>query len=71
MPTLCHCAASFNLFLYLVALGLHWCGGLSLVVVSGGYSLLQCPGFSLGWPFQLWSVGSRCMNFSSCGALAQ
>ena len=27
--------ASFNLFLYLVVPGLHWCGGLSLAAVSG------------------------------------
>ena len=31
--------------------------GLSLVVVSGGYSLLQC-------------TGSRCAGFSSCGLWA-
>ena len=32
--------------------------GLSLVVASGGYSSLQCAGFSL-WRLLLWSTGSR------------
>ena len=40
--------------------------GLSLVVVSGGYSSLQCAGFSLQWLLLLWSAG-----FSSCGMWAQ
>ena len=30
--------------------------GLSLVVANGGYSLLQCVGFSLGWLLLLWSA---------------
>ena len=33
--------------------------GLSLVVVRGGYSSLQCAGFSLQWLLLLWSTGSR------------
>ena len=33
--------------------------GLSLVVASGGYSLLWCAGFSLWWLLLLWSAGSR------------
>ena len=33
--------------------------GLSLVVASGGYSLLPCLGFSLQWLLLLWSTGSR------------
>ena len=37
----------------------------SLVVASGGYSLLQCAGFSLR------STGSRHAGFSSCGMWAQ
>ena len=41
--------------------------GLSLVVVSGGYSSLQCVGFSLWWLLLLWSMGSRRAGFSSCG----
>ena len=45
--------------------------GLSLVVASGGYSLLQCVGFSLRWLLLLWSTGSRRVGFSSCGSQAQ
>ena len=33
--------------------------GLSLVAASGGYSSLQCAGFSLQWLLLLWSTGSR------------
>ena len=48
---------------------LHWvftgARGLSLVAVSGGYSSLQCAGFSLQWLFLLWSTGSRSAGFSS------
>ena len=33
--------------------------GLSLVAVSGGYSSLQCVGFSLRWLLLLRSVDSR------------
>ena len=32
---------------------------LSLVAVSGGYSLLWCEGFSLWWLLLLWNTGSR------------
>ena len=45
--------------------------GLSLVVVSKGYSLLRCTGFSLWWLFFLQNTGSRCAGFSSCGVRAQ
>ena len=45
--------------------------GLSLVVVSGGYSSLWCAGFSLRWLLFLWSTGSRRAGFSSCGTWAQ
>ena len=41
--------------------------GLSLVVESGGYSLLRCAGFSLRWLLLLQSMGSRHAGFSSCG----
>ena len=41
--------------------------GLSLVVESGGYSLLWCTGFSLRWLLLLQSTGSRHVGFSSCG----
>ena len=33
--------------------------GLSLVKVSGAYSLFWCVGFSLPWLLLLWSTGSR------------
>ena len=45
--------------------------GLSLVVASGGYSLLPCAGFSLQWLLLLRSTGSRHVGFSSCGTQAQ
>ena len=43
---------------------------LSLVVVSGGYSSLQCAGFSLRWLLLLRSTGPRHVGFSSCGTWA-
>ena len=58
----------FNLFLaVLVFVAVH---GLSLVAASGGYSSLRCAGFSLWWLLLLWSMGSRCAGFSSCGLRA-
>ena len=45
--------------------------GLSLVVASRGYSLLQCAGFSLRWFLLLRSMGSRHVGFSNCGTWAQ
>ena len=45
--------------------------GLSLVAASGGYSSLQCVGFSLRWLLLLRSRGSRRTGFSSCGTWAQ
>ena len=45
--------------------------GLSLVAVSGGYSSLQCMGFSLRWLHLLRSMGSRHAGFSSCDTWAQ
>ena len=56
----------FILFIYLF---LAACG-LSLVVASGGYSLLWCTGFSLRWLLLLRSTGSRRVGFSSCGSRA-
>ena len=41
--------------------------GLSLVVLSGGYFLLWCMGFSLRRLLLLWSTGSRRVSFRSCG----
>ena len=53
---------------------LHWvfvaARGPFLVAASGGYSLLQCTGFSLQWLLLLWSTGSRRVSFSSCGSWA-
>ena len=61
----------FILFIYF---WLHWvfvaARGLSLVAVSGGYSLLQCTGFSLQWLLLLQSTGSRRVGFSRCDAWA-
>ena len=45
--------------------------GLSLVAVSGGYSSLRCTGFSLQWLLFFWSMGSRCVGFSSCSMWSQ
>ena len=44
---------------------------LSLVVANGGCSSLRCASFSLQWLLLLWSTGSRCTGFSSCGTQAQ
>ena len=66
----CH-AHLFSLFffnLFLAVLGLRCCSGFSLVVASGGYSLLRCAGFSLRWLLLLWSMGSKQVGFSSCGS---
>ena len=64
-----------NLFILFIYFWLCWvfvaACGLSLVAARGGYSLLHCAGFSLRWLLSLWSTGSRCMGFSSCGTRAQ
>ena len=64
-----------NLFILFIYFWLCWvfiaeCG-LSLVVASGGYSSLQCAGFSLQWPLLLRSTGPRRAGFGSCGTRAQ
>ena len=64
-----------HLFICLcIYLWLHWvfvaAWGLSLVAVSGGYSLLRCVGLSLWWLLLLQRSGSRCVGFSSCGSWA-
>ena len=60
-----------NLFILFIYFWLCWvfvaARGLSLVAVSGGYSLLRCAGFSLRRLLLLWSTGSRRAGFSSCG----
>ena len=62
------------LFIHLFNFWLHWvlaaARGLSLVAVSGGYSLLRDAGFSLWWLLLLQSTGSRHAGFSSCGTRA-
>ena len=55
-----------NLYIY-IYFWLRWV----FVVASGGYSSLRCVGFSLQWLVLLWSTGSRCAGFSSCGTWAQ
>ena len=69
----------FILFIYLfrlcwVCVAVH---RLSLVAASGGYSSLQCAGFSLRWLLLLRSTGSRhvasvvvACGLSSCGLRA-
>ena len=56
------------------------CAGLSLLLRWPFLQLRQvgllssCPtlqGFSLQWLLLLWSIGCRCMGFSSCGTWAQ
>ena len=63
-----------NLFILFIYFWLRWvfvvAHGLSLVVVSGGYSSLRCMGFSLQWLLLLRSTGSRHVGFSSCGLRA-
>ena len=66
---------SFLKFIYLFIFGgCVWvfiaAHGLSLVAASGGYSSLRCTDFSLRWLLLLWSTGSRCAGFSSCGTWA-
>ena len=53
------------LFIYLFIVAEH---GLSLVVASGGYSSLQCAGFSLRWLLLLRSTGSKRADFINCGS---
>ena len=65
------------LFFFLINLFIFGCTassllhtGFSLVAMSGGYSSLWCVGLSLQWLLLLWSMGSRCTGFSSCGSRA-
>ena len=64
-----------NLFILFIYFWLCWvfiaARGLSLVAVSGGYSLLLCTGFSLRWLLLLQTRGSRHAGFSSCGLQSQ
>ena len=71
-PFVCHISFFFNIYLFI---WLRWvflaARGLSLVVASRGYSSLRCMGFSLWWLLLLWSMGSRRVDFCSCGTRAQ
>ena len=73
----CHAIQLFfiNLFILFIYFWLWWvfvaACRLSLIAASGGYSSLQCAGFSLWWLLSLWSTGSRYTGFSSCGTQAQ
>ena len=64
-----------NLFILFIYFWLCWVfvavHGLSLVVASGGYSLLRCTCFSLRWLLLLRITVSRCAGSSSCGTWAQ
>ena len=71
----------FFLLLNLFYFWLHWVfvavRGLSLLVASGGYSSLQCVGFSLRWLLLCgaWDLGSRASvvaarGLSSCSSRA-
>ena len=60
-----------NLFIYFWLFWVFFAAhGLSLVVLSGGYSSLWCAGFSLRWLLLLPSTGSTRAGFSSCGTWA-
>ena len=65
----------FNTFILFIYFWLHWvfiaARGLSLVAARGGYSSLQCVGFSLQWLLLLRSMGSRHAGFSSCSTQTQ
>ena len=62
------------IYLFIFYFWLHWVFAaahrLSVVVASGGYSLLWCAGFSLRWLLLLRSTDSRHARFRSCGAWA-
>ena len=45
--------------------------GFSLVVVSGGYSVVAVHGLLIAMASLVVDTGSRHMDFSSCGLLAQ
>ena len=57
------------IYFWLQVLLLH--AGFLWLQQAGGYSLLQCMGFSLWWLLLLQSTGSRLAGFSSCSTQAQ
>ena len=60
-----------NNHLFFAVLGLHCCTGFSLVMASGGYSLLWCAGLSFQWLLLFQSTALGCTAFSSCSMWAQ
>ena len=68
------CWNGFFFLYFIFYFWLHWVfvavQGLSLVVVSRGYSWLWCAGVSLRWLLLLRSMASRVCRLSSCGARA-
>ena len=66
-----------NMFLNYGCLSIYVCAGfsllcgLSLVAVSEGYSLVLMGRCLIVWLLLLWSTGSRCSGFSSCGTWAK
>ena len=59
------------LFMFRLCRGSAAVCGLSIVVASGGYSLLWYAGFSLWWLFLLLSTGARLTGFSCYSTWAQ
>ena len=51
-------------------LGLRCCAHTFSICGHWGYSSLLCMGFLLQWILLLQSMGSKCTDFSSCGAQA-
>ena len=74
MAAVCHCYWDIPFFLKDLFINFWLCSvfiaecRLSLVAANGGYSSLQCLGFSLRW-ILLWSMGSRAI-VNSCGTWA-
>ena len=62
-----------NLFIYLflAALGLRCCAWAFSSCREWGLLLIAVCGLLIAVVLLLWSMGSRCVGFSSCGAWAQ
>ena len=62
-----HLISNYQSGTYILFLWLHW-----VFIAALGLSLvsLRCMGL-LRWLLLLWSTGSRCTGFSSCGTWAQ
>ena len=48
---------NINFYLFLAVLGLHCCVGFSLVVASGGYSLVAVHGLRIAVASVVWHIG--------------